>query len=320
MTPRLSDKKSEKRAPSALLGSFQVLGDGWAFFVIREAFFGVRRFDDFQRALGIPRARLIERLTHLLDEGVLTKNRYSDHPPRFEYLLSEKGHDIYGMTLMMKQWGDKWRRAKPRPNLNLIHQSCGEPLRTDLICRSCRSSVQLSDVEFSRSSIAEAPPHFGVRRQLMARAFEQDMRNDSVARTLAVIGDQWTLMVLKEAFEGVETFETWKVRLGVARSTLSVRLKHLVEEGVLEKVQYQQKPVRYAYRLTEAGRDLFRVGLLMLTWGEKWMSHSSSSDRHLVHKTCGDRLEPVVVCEACGEVVTSRTVTIGAPTASDYEG
>ncbi len=310
MTQKASNKTRKTNDDYAFLGSLQVLGDGWAFFVIREAFFGVRRFDDFQRALGIPRARLIERLTHLLNEGVLTKSRYSDHPPRYEYLLTDKGHDVYGMTLMMKQWGEKWRRAKPRPNLNLIHRPCKKRLKTDIVCGSCRAPVQLADIRFSEPLTMREPPEFDVRRQLVARAFERDMRNDSVARTLAVIGDQWTMMVLKEAFAGVETFEAWQNRLGVARSTLSARLKHLVEEGILKKTQYQTKPTRFAYRLTESGRDLFRVGLLMISWGEKWVSENSD-ERYLVHTSCKQRLHPLVVCVACGETVTSRSVTIG---------
>ncbi|MBG52174.1 MAG: helix-turn-helix transcriptional regulator [Alphaproteobacteria bacterium] len=293
---------------SPLFRAFRILGDGWTFFILREAFFGVRRFEDFLQALAIPRARLTERLSWLVEEGVLRKRPYSDRPVRFEYLLSERGHDVYSMTLMMKDWGDRWRRSKPRPSLQLIHRSCGKRLHPKLVCSACAQPFGLDDLEWRPLATTAPPPQFEVRRQLMTSAFERDTRNDSVARTLAVIGDQWTMMILKEAFQGAEHFETWQSRLAIARSTLSSRLKHLTDEAVFEKVLYQTHPPRYAYRLTAAGKDLFRVGILMLSWGERWLN-AAGTPPSCLHKQCGKPLIPMVICACCEAQVFSHDVT-----------
>lgn len=305
--PARPSAKPPQALSSALLRAFQILGDGWTFFILREAFFGVRRFEDFLQALAIPRARLAERLSRLVAEDVLLKRQYSDRPARFEYLLSERGHDVYGMTLMMKDWGDRWRRSKPRPGLRLVHLTCGKQLQPKLVCSACHRPFGMGDLTWQNPEVDQPQPQFEIRRQLMTNAFERDTRNDSVARTLAVIGDQWTMMILKEAFQGADRFETWQSRLGIARSTLSARLKHLVDECVLEKVLYQTHPPRYAYQLTMAGQDLFRVGILMLSWGERWLN-PKGAPLAAVHTECRQPLVPSVICAACEIPVLSHDV------------
>ena len=143
---------------SPLLRTVELLGDGWTFFILRESFFGTRRFDGFQRALGIPRARLAERLTRLVKANVLIKREYEDHPPRYEYLLSDAGHDVYGMTLLMKKWGDTWRQQTPRPGLHLVHRACGQTLIPDLVCGDCGTSVEPGSVETTSNRRQYSPP------------------------------------------------------------------------------------------------------------------------------------------------------------------
>jgi DNA-binding HxlR family transcriptional regulator len=295
---------------SPLLRTVELLGDGWTFFILRESFFGTRRFDGFQRALGIPRARLAERLSKLVKDNVLIKREYEDHPPRYEYLLSEAGHDIYGMTLLMKKWGDTWRQHTPRPGLQLVHRACGEPLVPDLVCRECRGPVDPGSVEIPQiDSSIHLQPNFTVRRQLLRQAFQQDSRNDSVARTLAVIGDQWAMVLVNEALMyGTNTFDGFKSRLGIARSTLSSRLKHLVAENVLIKIPYQQNPRRYTYKLTEAGRDLMGIYLLMYDWGGRWRCHINEHILTLSHKPCGAAFSAQVICRFCEMPVQSYDV------------
>jgi len=298
---------------SPLLRTLELLGDGWTFFILRESFFGTRRFDVFQRALGIPRARLAERLSRLVQDNILIKREYEDHPPRYEYLLSDAGHDVYGMTLLMKKWGDTWRQHAPRPGLQLVHRACGQPLIPNLVCGECRASVEPGSVEIPQiESGIRIQPHFKVRRQLMRQAFEQDSRNDSVARTLAVIGDQWAMVLVNEALMyGTNTFDGFKSRLGIARSTLSSRLTHLVAENVLTKIPYQENPPRYAYELTEAGKDLMGIYLLMYDWGKRWRCHTNEHILTLSHKPCGATFSAQVACRFCEMPVQSNDVAIG---------
>ncbi|HRO02257.1 MAG TPA: helix-turn-helix domain-containing protein, partial [Terricaulis sp.] len=96
-----------------------------------------------------------------------------------------------------------------------------------------------------------------------------DRENCSLSRALAVVGDRWTLLVLREAFLRVRRFEDFQARLGIARRVLAARLKHLVEEGVLRKEEYQQRPVRHEYRLTEKGLGLYHALIALVHWGDE---------------------------------------------------
>ena len=133
----------------------------------------------------------------------------------------------------------------------------------------------------------------------------------SVARTLSVIGDRWTLLVLRDAFLRTRRFEDFQRQLGVTRHLLAGRLRKLVEAGILERVRYQEKPARDEYRLTEKGRDLYPVIVALLRWGDRWMSDESGPPLTLVHKACGHTMHPTLVCPDCGEPIGARDVTPG---------
>ena len=123
----------------------------------------------------------------------------------------------------------------------------------------------------------------------------------SVARTLDVIGDKWSLLILRDAFYGVRRFDDFRLDLGVARNILTDRLNKLVDHDVLKRVPYEVKPPRYEYRLTEKGRDLLPVLLVMMRWGDKWASDGISEPTKLTHTKCGHDTEAVAVCSACNE-------------------
>lgn len=131
----------------------------------------------------------------------------------------------------------------------------------------------------------------------------------SVARTLSVIGDRWTLLVLRDSFLRTRRFEDFQRQLGVTRHLLADRLRKLVAAGILEKVRYQEKPARYEYRLTEKGRDLHPVILSLLGWGDRWMAGDDGPPLVLVHKACGHPIKPSLVCPDCGEPIGPRDVT-----------
>lgn len=134
----------------------------------------------------------------------------------------------------------------------------------------------------------------------------------SVARSLSVIGDRWTLLIIRNAFLRVRRFADIQVQLGVPKHVLSVRLKRLVDEGVLEKVAYQQAPARYEYKLTEKGRDLYPVIQMLVAWGDKWLDAGKGAPLLYRHKACGKLFTPVVACSECGERVTARDVLVEA--------
>ena len=133
--------------------------------------------------------------------------------------------------------------------------------------------------------------------------------NCSIAQSLDIVGEWWTLLVLRNILMGQRRFEAIQADLGIARNILSDRLSTLVDNGVLERVKYQDSPPRYEYRLTEMGSELFDVLMTLMAWGDKWLS-PDGPPLLLVHEECGETTRPVLTCEHCGEPLTARTVKL----------
>jgi DNA-binding HxlR family transcriptional regulator len=129
----------------------------------------------------------------------------------------------------------------------------------------------------------------------------------SVARTLDVIGEWWTMLIMREAFKGVTRFEDFHRNLGIARTVLSARLDRLVEHGIFVRRQYSDHPPRSEYVLTEKGRDLFPVLVTLMQWGDRWAADDGPPVR-LVHEPCEHFTSPRLVCEHCAGDVTPHTV------------
>jgi DNA-binding HxlR family transcriptional regulator len=130
----------------------------------------------------------------------------------------------------------------------------------------------------------------------------------SIARSLAVVGDRWTLLVLRECFLGTRRFDAFRTHLGVTRHLLANRLAKLVAHGILARVRYQERPARFEYRLTEKGRDLYTVIVGLVGWGDRWMADADGPPVRLVHRACGHRMRPALTCPDCGGPVTARDV------------
>ncbi len=139
---------------------------------------------------------------------------------------------------------------------------------------------------------------------------ELDREACSVARCVAVVGDRWSLLVLRDCFLGVRRFDDFQQRLGITRHVLADRLKGLVEEGVLKRVAYQQRPERFEYRLTEAGRDLYPVIMGLVAWGNKHRSGARGRPALHRHKACQHHFDAVMVCSECGEPLDPRQVEV----------
>lgn len=141
---------------------------------------------------------------------------------------------------------------------------------------------------------------------------ELDQQPCSLARALSVVGDRWTLLVLRDCFLGVRRFEAFERRLGITRHILTDRLKKLVSEGVLYKMPYQQKPVREEYRLTEKGLELHPVLLTLVSWGDRHRADERGAPVIHIHKGCGQVMRPITVCSECGEPVSARDIRVEA--------
>lgn len=130
-----------------------------------------------------------------------------------------------------------------------------------------------------------------------------------IARSLAIVGDRWTILILRNAFLRARRFEQFQAQLGITRHLLANRLAKLVKLGVLAKVPYQERPARHEYRLTEMGRDWYSVQLALVAWGDKWLGNPEGPSVQYVHLACGHAFRPTVVCSECREPVDPREVT-----------
>ncbi|HEY4668673.1 MAG TPA: helix-turn-helix domain-containing protein [Tepidiformaceae bacterium] len=141
----------------------------------------------------------------------------------------------------------------------------------------------------------------------MRRTSFADM-NCSVARTLEIVGEWWTMLIIREAFFGIRRFDDMQRRLGIARNVLAARLQMLVENGILERRLYQERPERYEYRLTEKGLDLYPALMSLMRWGDRWTAGEAGPPVVLNHTLCDHLTEPVLSCSHCGEPLRPREV------------
>jgi DNA-binding HxlR family transcriptional regulator len=125
--------------------TLDVVGEWWSLLIIRDAFLGVTKFDDFQARLAIPRNTLTQRLNYLVDSEILDRVPYQEHPPRFEYRLTEKGVDLAGVMTALRQWGDRWSAPNGVP-LKVKHNSCRNVIRAVSVCSHCGETLDPKDL------------------------------------------------------------------------------------------------------------------------------------------------------------------------------
>jgi DNA-binding HxlR family transcriptional regulator len=130
--------------------------------------------------------------------------------------------------------------------------------------------------------------------------------NCSVAQTLEVIGEWWTMLIIRDCFMGVTRFDEFRQRLGIAGNILTDRLEHLVDRGVLVRVPYQSNPVRHDYRLTEKGKELWLVLMAMRQWGDRWEAPEGAPVL-IEHTSCRHQMIVLATCSACGEPIDTRS-------------
>jgi DNA-binding HxlR family transcriptional regulator len=129
-----------------------------------------------------------------------------------------------------------------------------------------------------------------------------------MARALELVGERWTLLIVRDALHGAARFDGFLSSLGVARNVLTDRLNGLVEHGIFERVPYQQRPPRHEYRLTAMGRDLVEVVIPLMEWGDKYLAGEAGPPRVAEHVDCGGHVVSRLTCEQCGAQVSSEEV------------
>jgi DNA-binding HxlR family transcriptional regulator len=151
----------------SIAAALEVVGERWSLLIVREIFLGVRRFDEMQADLGIARNVLDTRLKRLIEQGVLERRRYQEHPPRYEYLLTDKGVDLWPTLVELMRWGDQHAPRAGGPPVLLEHRDCGGPLDDHRVCERCGARVSAREVRALAGPGASPahPLHRRARRQ-----------------------------------------------------------------------------------------------------------------------------------------------------------
>jgi DNA-binding HxlR family transcriptional regulator len=136
----------------------------------------------------------------------------------------------------------------------------------------------------------------------------------SIARATDLFGDAWTALIMRDVLLGITRFDDLAHDLGISRKVLAARLARLVEQGVLARERYQERPVREHYRATDKGEELYPVLLALMSWGDRWYSGQTGPPARIHHLGCGRDTTPVIACIHCGESLTiSNTTQLPGP-------
>jgi DNA-binding HxlR family transcriptional regulator len=142
----------------------------------------------------------------------------------------------------------------------------------------------------------------------------------SLAKSLEVIGERWSLLIVRDVMNGNRRFSSIQASLGVARNVLSSRLQRLIDEDILERRAYQESPPRHEYFLTEKGLDLWPALIALMGWGDRHSDNPAGPPLQVIHKGCGGPVSDRGICADCGHVLTARDATaVPGPGAAVYE-
>jgi DNA-binding HxlR family transcriptional regulator len=284
------------------------IGDRWTWSVLQQAFLGVRRFDDFQAALGIPRQTLTDRLRTLVEIGLLRQELYQDRPPRAEYRLTKIGLALYPRALLAWSWDVRWGVPPANMPRRLSHRICGHELRPLLVCGRCTHPI--ADDSLERQMVdpgIEPVPAGRARRWAGGLPGRREQMDEPHLHFPRLASDRYAMLIIVAVLLGCRYFDEIRRVVDIGTSVLAVRLEMLGRYGLLEKLEDPADARRFVYRLGAAAGPLRGYLLLLSRWGQEHLLKGPSTLRAL-HTVCGQLVEPQVVCEHCRQPVNAWDV------------
>jgi len=295
--------------------ALQLIGDRWTIYILRDAFLGRHRFNEFIKYSVQSRVTLTSRLEWLIDNDIFYKSQYMEKPPRYEYKLTAKGLALYPWALMIWQWEANWADQEVRHLPKTLFHKTDAPhkLTPVIVCRSCKQSVRASDTETvelnqSSSTLEIKKPSISLSTQRRSKKTKPDAEDKSLGHIVDIIGDRWSYLVVAACFFGVRRFDDFQNELEISTNILSDRLKKLTDLGVLLRTRYQDSPKRFEYVLTDKGKSLYPQTLALRQWAIDYLEPDEVSFS-LIHTQCGHELNVDVVCDDCKAIPNVNEVS-----------
>ncbi len=297
MTPNPSRNSGGPNAIGATLG---LLGDEWSLLIVRYALGGARRFGDWRERVGISDAVLSARLRSLVEGGVLERVRYSQRPPRDEYLLTESGRDLWPVLVAIWSWERRHVSGRRDELPEMVHRQCGQVAWPELRCHTCSGPATAAQVRLALgpSGAFDRSAPVGANRR----------RPGTFHETMEVIGSRWSAALLGAAFLGAGRFTEFERMLGAPPTVVAERLQRFVEIGVLEPDAAAGERPRY--QLTAKGAALFDVVATMLRWGERWKGAADGPAVLATHGGDDHPFVPELACSACGATLHEAAIRV----------
>jgi DNA-binding HxlR family transcriptional regulator len=276
-----------------------LIGDEWNLAIARLAIQdGVRRYKDFRDRLGIANSVLTVRLRRLTEAGVFTMAQYSDAPRRYEYVLTERGRDLWKVLLTIWSWEAVWVTEHIEPLPPMRHVECGQEFSPAMHCRTCGKPAGIHDVRVTfgpSGGFERSVPRATTRRRSAGGSPGPGL----VPQTIELIGNRWSASAIAAAFLGARRFTDMLEMMGAPPTIVSDRLRKFCQMGVLETVPAKAGSGRAEYRLTDKGRAFFPHVMVMLEWGDRWFRAPEGPASLYTHTTCDGEFHPVLYCSVC---------------------
>lgn len=285
--------------------ALEVVGDTPTLLILEASWLGARRFDELRARTGLLKALLSDRLKRLVEAGVFKKQLYCESPPRFAYVLTEKGRDIYWTSLMMLRWETRWNEGKNKIAVELTHKPCGKTFVPEPACGSCGETIDATQVTWGQGpGVGWMAPLYSRRRQQRESSHGATSLLEEAAQ---LMGDRWASLILRSIFIGITRFDAIRIDTGIATNILAERLQWLQSIGVV-RTDNATPARRHEYRLTRKGVEYYPVLLMLMRWGDRYYVSPEGPPLVLSHKGCNRALDPKVVCSECHQPVLAEDV------------
>jgi len=282
-----------------------LLGDEWNLFILGHALMGATGYAEFMSRIPISNWVLTNRLRTLVRDGLLTRHEHPTSRSRVEYQPTLRSRPLWPVFLSMWAWEGQWVTENPaRKPPAMWHESCRRLFRPQLRCATCGALVTAADVTLAQGGSGDwsrSVPAASTRRRA-------DHDPGLYPEMMRIFGNRWAAALVLSAFLGTTRFNEFQSQLGIPPSTLAERLQTFCAIGVLEVSPIDEGSQREEYVLSEKGRAVFPILVLLLNWAQQWFHSPEGPAITLQHNACGADLKAELACDQCFETLAGDRI------------